>query len=141
MKLAVLTLLCAFAVSVFAQTQSPAYTPKYPGDLAHSNDEAFAIAYMHTVAVAEKLYKKKHGVYAESLHALIGHGSFTRRLASTDQGSYTVKFHATPKEWHVGMVPKTFDADHRAFFMDDSGTIRASADKPADASSEPIKKG
>lgn len=141
MKLAAITLLCAFAFSAVAQIQAPAYTPKYPGDPAHSNDEAFAIAYMRTVAVAEKLYKKKHGVYADSLHALVGHGSFTRRMASTDQGDYNVKFHATSKEWSVAMVPKSFDGDHRAFFLDDSGTVRAEADKPANASSEPVKKG
>jgi hypothetical protein len=140
MKLAAVTLLCAFAISTVAQVQAPAYSPKYPGDPAHSNAEAFAIAYMRTVAVAEKLYKKKHGVYADSLHALIGHGSFTRRMTSTDQGDYTVKFRAAPKEWSVAMVPKTFDADHRAFYLDDSGTLRAADDKPATASSDPVKK-
>ena len=140
MKLAGFTLLVLFAFSAVAQIQSPPYTPKFPGDPAHSNAEAVALGYMRTVAVAEQLYKKKHGAYADSLHALIGHGSFTRRMTAPEQGDYTVKFHGNAKEWTLTMVPKTFDGDHRAFFMDDRGKIRAEAGKPATASSEPVKK-
>lgn len=140
MKLAALTLSLVFAVSAVAQIQPPPYTPKFPGDPAHSNAEAVALGYMRTVAVAQNLYKKKHGSYADSLHALIGNGSFTRRMMSTEQGDYTVKFHSTGKDWSLVLVPKAFDAEHRAFYMDDSGTIRAEADKPATASSDPVKK-
>jgi hypothetical protein len=141
MKLAVLTLVCAFTLSVVAQIQPPPYTPKYPGDPAHSNAEAMAVGYMRTVAVAQKLYKKKHGTYANSLHELIGHGSFTRRMANADQGDYNVKFHSTGKDWSLVLLPKTFDADHRAFFINETGTIRAETDKPATANSEPVKGG
>ncbi|MGH9520950.1 MAG: hypothetical protein ACRD3E_00300 [Terriglobales bacterium] len=140
MKLAALTLSFVFAISAVAQIQAPPYTPKFRGDPAHSNAEAVALGYMRTVAVAEQLYKKKHGAYAGSLHELIGHGSFTRRMTAPEQGDYTVKFRGATKDWSLALVPKTFDADHRAFFMDESGTIRAEADKPATASSEPVKK-
>lgn len=140
MKLAALTLLFAFVLTASAQIEAPPYTPKFPGDPAHSNAEAVALGYMRTVAVAEQLYKKKHGVYATSLHDLIGHGSFTRRMAVTERGDYTVKFHSTGKNWDLSLVPKTYDSDHRAFYMNETGTIRAEVDKPADATSEPVKK-
>jgi hypothetical protein len=140
MKLVALTLLFAFAMTAVAQLQPAPYTPKFRGDPAHSNAEAVALGYMRTVAVAEQLYKKKHGTYADSLHTLIGHGSFTRRMVATDRGDYTVKFHSTGKDWSLAMVPKTFDADHRAFYMNETGTIRAESDKPADETSEPVKK-
>ena len=140
MKLAALSLLLLFTFSAVAQIQPPPYTPKFPGDPAHSNAEAVALGYMRTLAVAEQLYKKKHGAYAGSLHDLIGHGSFTRRMTAAEQGDYTVKFRGTAKDWTLTMVPKTFDADHRAFYMDESGKIRAEADKPATATSDPVKK-
>lgn len=140
MKLAALTLLFAFAVTAAAQIQSAPYTPRFPGDPAHSNAEAVALGYMRTVAVAEQLYKKKHGAFATSLHDLVGHGSFTRRMVAPEQGDYTVKFHSTGKNWDLSLVPKTFDSDHRAFYMNETGTIRAEADKPASALSEPVKK-
>ena len=142
MKLAALLLTLAVCAASLAQVQAPTdYTPKFKGDPAHSEAEAVALGYMRTVAVAQKLYKKKHGDYADSLHSLIGHGSFTRRMAVPERGDYTVKFHSTGKTWSLGMVPKTFDAAHRAFYMDDTGTIRGESDKPATASSEPLKKG
>ena len=58
---------------------------------------------------------------------------------SPDRGDYAVKFRSTGKEYSLALVPKTFDADHRAFYMDDTGTIRAEDTKPATASSEPVK--
>ena len=140
MKLAALTLVVAIAAIAVAQIQPPPYTPRFPGDPAHSNAEAVALGYMRTVANAELLYKKKHGSFATSLHELIGHGSFTRRMATTERGDYTVKFHSTGKNWDLSLVPKTFDPDHRAFYMNETGTIRAEADKPADATSEAVKK-
>jgi hypothetical protein len=62
-------------------------------------------------------------------------------MVSTDRGDYTVKFHSTGKDFSLAMVPKTFDAEHRSFYIDETGTIRAEGAKPANASSEPVKKG
>ncbi len=141
MRMAVLLLTFAFAVGAVAQTEAPAYTPKFPGDPAQSNAEAAALGYMRTVGTAQRAYKKKHGAYATSLAALVGSGSFTRRMASTDRGDYTVKFTSTGQNFALSLIPKTFDAAHRAFFMDDTGTIRAEDSKPATASSPPVKRG
>ena len=116
-----------------------AYTPKFPGDPAHSNAEAGALGYMRTVMGAQREYKKKHGEYAPSLAALVHSGSFTRRMAGTDRGDYTVHFKGTKEGFTLGLVPKSFDPDHRAFFADDTGKIRAEADKPANAQSPPLK--
>jgi hypothetical protein len=141
MKIAGLILTLMMSVTSFAQVDAPAYTPKFSGDPAHSNAEAAALGYMRTVSSAEREYKRKHGTYATSLPALVGSLSFTRRMVSTDRGDYTAKFRSTGKDWSLSMVPKSFDAAHRAFYIDDSGTIRAEDEKPATASSEPIKKG
>ncbi len=140
MRMAVLLLTFTFAVGTLAQTEGPAYTPKFPGDPAQSNAEAAALGYMRTVGTAQHAYKKKHGAYATSLAALVGSGSFTRRMVSTDRGDYTVKFASTGQNFSLSLTPKSFDAAHRAFFMDDTGTIRAEESKPATASSEPVKK-
>lgn len=140
MKMAVVLLTLAFAVAALAQTEAPAYTPKFPGDPAQSNAEAAALGYMRTVGTAQRAYKKKHGAYATSLAALVGSASFTRRMVSTDRGDYTVKFRSTGNEYSLSLVPKSFDAAHRSFYMDDTGTIRAEESKPATASSEPVKK-
>jgi hypothetical protein len=129
-----------FTNSAFAQMDTPAYTPKFPGDPAQSNAEAAALGYMRTVGMAQRVYNKKHGTYATSLASLVGNGSFTRRMASTDRGDYAVKFHSTGKDWSIVMVPKTFDDAHRSFYMDETGTIRAEETKPATASSEAVKK-
>lgn len=141
MRMAVLLLTFAFATGAVTQTEAPAYTPKFPGDPAQSNAEAAALGYMRTVGTAQRAYKKKHGTYATSLAALVGSGSFTRRMVATDRGDYTVKFSSTGQNFSLSLIPKSFDAAHRAFFMDDTGTIRAEETKPATASSEPVKKG
>ncbi len=138
MKLTALIL--ALSLACLAQTEVPAYTPKFPGDPAHSNAEAGALGYMRTVAYSQREYKKKHGAYATSLQALVGTHSFTRRMTATDRGDYTVKFHSTGKEWSLAMTPKTFDPSRRAFYMDDTGTIRGEDSKAATASSEPLNK-
>src|SRR5512140_807808 len=125
MKTAILLLTLALSFAAVAQTEAPAYTPKFPGDPAHSNAEAAALGYMRTVAYSQNVYKKKHGAYATSLAALVGTHSCTRRMASTDGGDYTSKFHSTGKDWSLSLVPKTFDAAHRAFYIDETGTMRA----------------
>lgn len=131
-------LVVAAVVSSFASAQTT-YQPKFKGDPAHSDAEAGALGYMRTVVIAQRLYKKKHGDYATSLASLVGSGSFTRRMISTERGDYTAQFRSTGKNFSLAMVPRQFDSAHRAFFVDDTGTIRAEDDKPAGASSPPLK--
>src|SRR5580765_4673304 len=69
-----------------------AYQPKFKGDPARSDSEAAALGYMRTFLRAQRLYKKKYGHYATTLLDLTKTGSFTRRMAATDRGDYTVKF-------------------------------------------------
>lgn len=141
MKLALLTLTLALSCGAVAQADAPAYTPKFAGDPAHSNAEGAALGYMRTVGSAQREYKKKHGAYATSLASLVGSGSFTRRMVSTDRGDYTAKFQSTGKNYSLALVPRTFDAAHRAFYVDETGNIRADDARPATASSDPLKKG
>src|ERR1700739_3801959 len=81
-----------------SQEQAPAqpaapYQPKFPGDPARSESEAQALGYMRVVLRAEREYKKRHDKFADSLEALAGTASFTKRMAhSTDRGDYTVGF-------------------------------------------------
>jgi len=141
MKIAVMTLFILIAAAACAQVDiAPAYTPKFPGDPAHSSAEASALGYMRTVASAQREYKKKHGGFATALSALVGTGSFTRRMASTDRRDYEVKFHSTGKAYSLTLVPKKFDPGHRSFYTDESGEIRADDAKPATASSDPVNR-
>ena len=106
---------------------------------ANSPAEARALGYLHTVHTAQLNYKKKHGEYARSLAALVGQGSFTRRMASAERGDYTARFSGNGTGFSLGMVPKTFDAEHRAFFVNETGTVRVETDKPANSQSPPLK--
>ncbi len=150
LKLVVATLLLA-ALS-FAQAEAPAqmpaqpsarvpaYAPKGPDDHARSTSEFNAIAYMKTVFYNEREYKKKFGHYAPTLMALTGGGrSFTKRMARTDRGDYTVGFHGTKENFVVTMTPKQFDPTRRAFYMSDNGTVRVQEGAPATGESEPLK--
>ena len=118
-----------------------AYTPQFKGDPAHSTAEAAALDYMRTVIYAQRVYYKKHAAYATSLAELVGSSSFTRRMVNTERGDYTVNFTSTNagKNFSLSMVPRQFDPAHRAFFADDTGTIRAENDQPASALSPKIK--
>jgi hypothetical protein len=109
------------------------YRPKFPGDPARSDAEALALGYMRTVVDAQRQYKKKKTKYASSLRALVGSGSFTKRMLNTDRGAYTASFNGNTKgqKYSLQMIPKQFDAAHRAFFVNESGTIRAEAEQPA----------
>jgi hypothetical protein len=119
---------------------APTYQPKFPGDPAHSEAEAQALGYMRTALRAEKLYKKRHDKYAGSLAALAGTGSFTKRMArSTNRGDYTVNFHPNKDGYSLAMIPKQFDAQHRAFYAEEDGVIRVEDDKPANADSPKLK--
>lgn len=143
---AVVAIGLALSVAAFGQ-QEPAtapgsestYQPKFAGDKAHSNAEAAALGYMRTVVSAEKLYKKKHGNYTTSLSALVGNGSFTKRMAQTDRGDYTVSMKPKGQGYSLALTPKQFDAEHRAFYVDETGSFRAEDGKPATPSSPVLK--
>ncbi len=113
-------------------------SPKGPAG-ANSPAEARALGYLHTVYVAQLDYKKKHGEYARSLAALVGKGSFTRRMASPDRGDYQAHFAGNGVGFSASMTPKNFDAEHRAFFINETGVVRVDPDKPANAQSPPLK--
>lgn len=132
------TLLAAFLVGVIAVGQTT-YTPKFPGDPAKSNSEAAALGYMRTVVNAQRQYRKKKGKYASSLAALVGQGSFTKRMVASDRGDYKVGFRGKPDGYVLTMTPAQFDAEHRAFFVDERGTIRYDETQAANASSPPVK--
>ncbi len=119
---------------------APAYQPKFAGDPARSEAEAQALGYMRTALRAEKLYKKRHNKYAESLTALAGTGSFTKRMArTTDRGDYTASFHPKKEGFTLSLIPKQYDAQRRAFYADEDGVIHAEEGKPADAESPRLK--
>jgi hypothetical protein len=150
MKLTWLLATLLLAAMSFAQTESPAqtpapssapaYMPKGPDDHARSTSEFNAVAYMKTVFYNQRDYKKKFGHYAPSLMALTGGGrSFTKRMARTDRGDYTVGFHGTKENFVVTMTPKQFDPTRRGFYMSDNGTVRVQEGAPATAESEPLK--
>ena len=134
MRNAVLALLVVAAVAVAQEPgQTASYTPRFPGDPAHSQSEAIALGYMHTLVTAEKLYLKKHTRYAPSLYALaqLGSGSFTKRMAKTDRGDYNVIYHPGEKKYALQLDPKTYDAQHRAFWVNENGIVHVEGDHPA----------
>lgn len=112
------------------------YQPKFKGDPAKSDAEAQALGFMRTAVAAEKIYKTKNKKYAASLMDLVGQGSFTRRMAdSKKRGDYTVAYKTEKEGYHLTMTPNTIDATHRAFYVDESGKIKAEEDKAATESS------
>ncbi len=130
------------------QSAAPAgapYQPKFAGDPARSEAEAQALGYMRVVLRAENTYKKRHSKYAESLEALAGTGSLTKRMAhSTDRGDYTASFH--PKKdgpdhdgFVLTMTPKQLGSDHRSFYAEEDGAIHADEKKAADLDSPKVK--
>ncbi len=118
---------------------APAYQPKFAGDPAHSDAEAAALGYMRTVVNAQKIYYKRHQVWALTLRDLVGQGSFTRRMENTSRGDYTVQFRSTGKEYSLSLVPRQYDPAHRAFYVDQSGEIRGEADQRATRNSPLLK--
>ncbi len=127
-----------------AQTSVP-YQPKFAGDPARSESEALALGYMRTVLRAQHEYKKRHNKFAESLEALAGTGSFTKRMAhSADRGDYTASFlyrRESPnrEQFVLTMTPKQLDAEHRSFYAEDDGAIHADEQKSADMDSPKVK--
>jgi hypothetical protein len=117
--------------------------PKFAGG-ARSQSEALALGYMRTMLRAQREYKKRHNHYAESLAALAGTGSFTKRMAqSTDRGDYTASFRphrGSDKEGFIlTMTPKQIDAEHRSFYAEEDGVIHGDDQKAADAESPKVK--
>jgi hypothetical protein len=125
-------------VPAAAQTS---YQPKFKGDPARSDSEAAALGYMRTFLRAQRIYKRKYAHYATTLLDLTKTGSFTRRMAGTDRGDYTVKFrpHKEKDTFEITLAPKQLDSTHRSFFSDDQGKIRGDEQKEADAESEVLK--
>ena len=140
MKRAGVAAVSVILVALMAAAQA-AYQPKYKGDPARSDSEFVALAYMRTFLRAQRIYKRKNGHYATSLLALSKTGSFTRRMVATDRGDYTVKFrpHKEKDTFEIVMVPKQPDSEHRSFFSDEQGKIRADEAKEADESSEILR--
>lgn len=130
--------LIAFLVTL-AAAQTQEYQPKFPGDPARSNSEAAALGYMRVVVNAQRNYKKKHTGYATSLAGLVNQGSFTKRMVDPKRGDYTAKFKSDAKDFSLWMTPNNPpDPQHRAFYVDSSGTIRAEEDKQANAESPSV---
>ena len=130
---AVLLAIAAISLAVMAQTGSQPVPP------ARSQDETVSLGYMRTVLYSQRIFKKKYGHYATSLAALVHSGSFTKRMATTDRGAYTVQFHGKPEAYSLVLTPKQFDSDHRAFYVDEAGKIRVEEDKPPTAESPLLK--
>jgi type II secretory pathway pseudopilin PulG len=153
LRLAVLGGLMAAALPLWTQTQGPspstapaagttpgAYQPKFAGDPARSESEAQALGYMRVVLRAQREYKKRHNKYAESLPALAGTGSLTKRMArSPERGDYTASFRTQKDGFILTMTPKQVDAEHRSFYAEEDGIIHADDQKAADQNSPRIK--
>lgn len=138
-KLAILAVLAASTAGLVL-AQAPAYQPKFPGDPAKSESEAQALAYMRVVLRAEHQYKKRHDKYADSLHTLAGTGTFTRRMAASNQrGDYTAGFRPHKDGFVLTMTPKQMDAEHRSFYAEEDGVIHGDDQKAADASSPKVR--
>ncbi len=137
-----ITVLATLAAAQIGAPPAPGtpYTPKFKGDPARSESEAAALGYMRVVVNAQKNYSHKHsGQYAPSLRELVGQGSFTKRLLGSQRGDYTVKFKGTTKDYSLWMTPTTISPNERAFFVDDSGIIKAEEDKQAGPESPKVK--
>ena len=155
MKIPVLTLslILTLAVPVVAQLTADysrpeqnapgappsSYTPKYKGDPAHSDSEFAALAYMRVVVRANKAFNKQYGHYATSLGELVHSGNFTKRMVDPNRGDYTASYKGKNDSYILTMTPRTPNSDHRYFYADDDGKIRAEDGKPADANS-PVAK-
>jgi hypothetical protein len=130
-------------VSAPTQTSAQApshYQPKFAGDPARSDSEAQALGYMRVVLRAQREYKKRHSKFAESLTALAGTASFTKRMSqTTDRGDYTVSFRSHKDGFMLTMTPKQMDAQHRSFYAEDDGVIHGDDQKAADAESPKVK--
>ena len=154
----ILALGAALAGSAWSQSQAAnpasvanpapaagAYQPKFAGDPARSESEAQALAYMRTALRAERIYKKRHDKYTDSLADLAGTGSFTKRLAQeTNRGDYVASYRVHKDRANLDgfiftMTPTHLDAEHRSFYAEDDMVIHADDQKAADLSSPKVK--
>jgi hypothetical protein len=117
----------------------PAYQPKFRGDPARSDSEAAALAYMRVVIQAQNKFNKQYDHFATSLAQLVHSGNFTKRMVNPDRGDYTAGFKGKNDSYMLTMTPKQLDAQHRSFYAEDDGKIRAEETKAADASSPVLK--
>jgi hypothetical protein len=129
---------------VLAQTPQAAqsattYQPKFPGDPAHSDSEAAALAYMRVVIRAQHRFEKQYGHFAITLQELVHSGSFTKRMVDPNRGDYTASFKGKKDSFMLTMTPNHLDPDHRSFYAEDDGKIHADETKPADADSPVVK--
>jgi hypothetical protein len=116
-------------------TPPSSYVPKYKGDPALSDSEFSALAYMRVVIRAEKQFNKQYGHFALTLNELVHSGNFTKRMVDPNRGDYTASYKGKKDSYTLTMTPKTPASDHRSFYADDDGKIRAEESKPADANS------
>jgi len=123
----------ALSAGLMAQTGGQTASP------ARSQDETVSLGYIHTVAYAQRQYKKKYGHYATTLAELVHTGSFTKRMATNDRGAYLVEFHGKPEAYWLTLVPKQFDSEHRSFYTDETGKSRVEEEKPASVESPLLK--
>jgi len=130
--------LCAPA-TLAAQSSAPSYQSKFPGDPAHSDSEAAALAYMRVVIRAQHRFNKQYGHYATSLAELVHSGSFTKRMVDPNRGDYMAGFKGKKDSFILTMTPQHLDAEHRSFYAEDDGKIHADEEKPADANSPLVK--
>ena len=137
----VLPVIFSMLLAALVAPAQTTYQPKFKGDPARSDSEAAALGYLRTFVRAQKIYKKKNDHYATSLMDLVHTGTFTRRMATTDRGDYTVKFtpHKEKDKFEITMIPKQLDATHRSFFSDQEGKIRADEQKEADEHSPVLR--
>ena len=122
-----------------AEQNASTYTPKFPGDPAHSDSEAAALAYMRVVIRAQKAFNKQYGHFAVTLAELVHSGSFTKRMVNPDRGDYTAGFQGKKDSYIFTMTPKAIDGQHRSFYAEDDGKIHGDDTKPADADSPVVK--
>jgi len=120
-----------------APTAEPSEANASPGP---SRAEIVAKGYLRTLWAAQEDYHKKDGHYATSLRALVGHGSFTKRMAQTDRRDYTVQFRSDGSKYSAELIPKQFDSEHPAFYMDQSGAVRSEQGKEATSESSEVQK-
>jgi len=128
------------AATTLLSAAQTAYQPKFKGDPARSDSEANALGYMRTVIRAQKQYYKKNSdKYAPSLMDLVHTGSFTRRMAQTNRGDYTVGFRSRKDGYELTLTPQQVDAEHRAFYANEDGVIHGDEQKAADENSPVVK--
>jgi len=94
---------------------------------------------MRVVMRAEVGFNKHYGHYATTLHELVHSGTFTQRMVNPDRGDYTVGYHAKNDNYVLTMTPKSLDAQHRSFYVEDDGKIHADEAKAADRDSPVVE--